>query len=145
MNKIFLLLPFFVLFFSCEEEGKLTNDKPNVVIEETANTAQNNKNSQYEGVFKPTSGIAVTGKLHIYLENANYKLRFENFSISNGPDLKVYLAKTDALSEYINLGNLKINAVYMIPNQVDLSTYKYVLVYCQQYSHLFAFAELTQK
>jgi hypothetical protein len=41
----------------------------------------------------PTSGINVTGSAKIWNGNQN-EVRLENFSVSSGPDLKVYLSKT---------------------------------------------------
>lgn len=74
-------------------------------------------------------------------------LRFENFNTTNGPDLYVYLSKDDrSISEgYVNLGRLKGNMGnqnYEIPVDVDLGEYRYVLIWCQQFSVLFGYAEL---
>jgi hypothetical protein len=63
------------------------------------------------------------------------EVRLENFSVSSGPDLKVYLSKTTP-TDFVNLRQFNIFEVYAIPTQVNVSAYKYVLIYCQQYSHL---------
>ena len=143
MKKLFLIFPLLFFILSCESEGELTKD----VIPETAipddENPSDDTNSQLRGKFQPTSGISVTGDALIFSEDNLQKLKFSNFSVSNGPDLKVYLSKTSAPTAFINLGNLRANTVYTIPNQTNLSEYKYVLIYCQQYSHLFAFTELT--
>lgn len=92
----------------------------------------------------PTSGINVNGSAKIYLNaNQNY-VRLENFSICDGPDLKVYRSKTDTPTDFVTLGNLTSRTVYKIPSRVDVSLYKYVLIYCQQYNHLFAIAQLSK-
>ena len=124
-----------LLFTSCEVEGELTRD---VVEEEISNEAV----LKYSGTFVPTSGISVQGEVKIYLQNNTHTLKLEHFSISDGPDLKVYLSKEDSPSTFVNLGNLNPNVAYQIPQQVNLADYPYVLIHCQQYNHLFAIAAL---
>lgn len=135
MKKIFLI-PLFALLASCQEEGILTKNRDEVIVAPTAEL-------KYSGTFVPTSGIAVTGEAKIYLENNQYKVKLENFTISDGPDLKVYLSKADTPTGFVNLGNLTSQTVYPIPSGVNVSEYSHVLIHCQQYSHLFAIAELT--
>jgi len=138
MKTKFFLLPIFVLFFSCEEQGELTKDG----LRDT--TISQNAILKYNGLFFPTSGITVSGEAKIYQDGNQYKLQLDNFLITEGPDLKVYLSKSDTPNEFINLGNLTSATVYNIPQQVDFSQYKYVLIHCQQYNHLFAVSELMQ-
>lgn len=139
MKTQFLLLTLLGLLCSCEQEGILTKDVPSAMIDEETATIQKN------GDFVPTSGIAVNGSVNIFLENNQYKLQLVDFSISNGPDLKVYLSKSNTPTEFVNLGNLNPSTVYSIPKDVDLKKYPFVLIHCQQYNHLFAVAELIQK
>lgn len=138
MKTKLLLLPFLFIFLSCEIEGDLTKDElRNTTIAQSSIL-------KYQGVFNPTSGIAVTGEAKIYLEGNQYKLQLDNFTISSGPDLKVYLSKSSTPTEFVNLGNLSSATVYTVPSQVDFSEYKYVLIHCQAYNHLFAVAQLIQ-
>lgn len=134
-TKLFLL-SLFLVFCSCEQEGELTRDKV-VVIDNEENTT-----NKFNGVFAPTSGISGSGSVRIYQENDQYKLALENYSIESGPDLKVYLSKTDSPTEFINLGNVNATTRYSIPANTNFSDYKFVLIHCQQYNHLFAVAEL---
>jgi hypothetical protein len=88
---------------------------------------------------------SVSGKAKIYKTGTKYELALENFSSSNGPDLKVYLSKEKQPVNFINLGSLKStagNQLYAIPASVNANDYKYALIHCQQYNHLFGFAEL---
>lgn len=137
MRKILYLLPVLVSLGSCQEEGPLTRNQEKVVLNPVAEL-------QYSGVFVPTSGITVSGEAKIYLENGQYKVNLENFNVSSGPDLKVYLSKAAAPTEFVNLGNLTSQTVYPIPSSVDVARYSHVLIHCQQYNHLFAIAALTQ-
>ncbi len=138
MKKTFLLLPLLLLFLSCEEQGELTRDElrnnqvaPGAVL-------------KYKGFFVPTSGITVSGEARIYQSGSQYQLQLDGFSISEGPDLKVYLSKSATPNGFVNLGNLTAGTVYAIPSSVNISEYSHVLIHCQQYNHLFAAAALTE-
>ncbi|TDD95557.1 DM13 domain-containing protein [Flavobacterium cellulosilyticum] len=138
MKTIFILFPFLLLLTSCEVQGDLTRDN-----EQFVSIPKDIAVLKYSGSFVPTSGINAAGMAKIYIENSQYKLELSNFSVTNGPDLKVYLSKSNAPTDFVNLGNLTSSTVYLIPQNVDVSTYKFVLIHCQQYNHLFAIAELT--
>ena len=138
MKKILILLLFTELFSACQVEGDLTKNKTTETI--VAPSSQ----LKFSGNFEPTSGINVSGIAKIYLENELYKLQLVNFSISSGPDLKVYLSKSSSPEKFITLGNLTNATVYEIPNGVNFNEYTYVLIHCQQYNHLFAVAQLIQ-
>ena len=136
MKKLFIF-PILVLMFSCQEEGELTKSVDDTVI-------ASNAILKYHGTFEPTSGITVSGEAKIYQEGNQYKVKLDNFSISSGPDLKVYLSKAATPNEFVNLGNLTSQTVYSIPASVNISEYSHVLIHCQQYNHLFAIAQLIQ-
>jgi hypothetical protein len=138
MKKNIFILPIFLLLLSCEVEGDLTRDA------ELSTSIPENTPPVATGNFTPTSGIKVTGSAKIYLNGNQNEVRLENFSVSSGPDLKVYLSKNETPTDFVNLGNLTSSTVYAIPIQVNLSAYKYVLIHCQQYNHLFAVAPLSQ-
>jgi hypothetical protein len=75
-------------------------------------------------------------------------LRFEDFSVRNGPDLFVYLSKDPSgkrVEESLNLGKLKATDGafnYEIPANIDLKDIKSVVVWCKQFSVQFSVAEL---
>ena len=75
-------------------------------------------------------------------------LRFENFSVRNGPDLYVYLSEDPTgkkVDEALNLGELKATDGafnYEIPASVDVSKIKSAVVWCRQFAVLFTHAEL---
>jgi hypothetical protein len=78
-------------------------------------------------------------------------LRFENFSVRNGPDLYVYLSRETGVrrvDEALNLGRLKATDGafnYELPAGVDLAGVKSVVVWCKQFGVLFAEAPLTPR
>ena len=137
MKKLFIVLPILLLILSCQVEGELTRTFDDTVIIPNAIL-------KYHGTFEPTNGISVSGEAKIYQEGNQYKLKLDNFSVSSGPDLKVYLSKAATPNDFVNLGNLTSQTVYQIPQSVNVSNYSHVLIHCQQYSHLYAVAELIQ-
>ena len=139
MKNLFLFSFISLFLISCEKEGELTKASTENVINPTAVI-------KYAGTFNPTSGINVNGEAKIYLEGSNFTLKLENFTISEGPDLKVYLSKAATPNDFVNVGNLipASNLTYAIPSQINLEEYKYVLIHCQQYNHLFATAMLSR-
>jgi hypothetical protein len=75
-----------------------------------------------------------------------HSLRFEGFSVRNGPDLFVYLTNHPGdIPGGVNLGSLKAtdgNFNYDVPSGVDAAGYRYAIVWCRQFAVLFASAEL---
>jgi hypothetical protein len=98
--------------------------------------------------FHQGSGNAV-----IYqLPDGSHVLRFEDFSVTNGPDLHVILSGSAApatsdevMAGYVDLGSLKGNIGnqnYEIPAGTDVSQIRSVVIYCQPFQVVFAVATL---
>lgn len=121
---------------SCTKEGDFT--KP---LDE--NTSIMNSVLLKSGAFAPTSGITVNGSAEVRMKPNGHYVELVNFNISSGPDLKVYLSKSNVPDGFVNLGALVSNKnIYSIPNGLVLTEYTHVLIHCQQYNHLFAVAQL---
>jgi len=76
-----------------------------------------------------------------------YVLRFENFSVRNGPDLYVYLSPNASGYDRaaLELGTLKATDGafgYALPAGTDPADFKSAIIWCKQFSHLFAVAPL---
>ena len=75
-----------------------------------------------------------------------YTLRFEGFSVRNGPDLFVYLSPADGYAAgALELGALKASDGsfnYEIPAGTDIGQFKSAVVWCRAFSVLFATAPL---
>jgi hypothetical protein len=76
-----------------------------------------------------------------------YRLRFEDFSVRNGPDLYVYLSPDadDYADGALELGVLKATDGafgYELPAGTDPGEFASAIVWCKQFSHLFAVAPL---
>lgn len=76
-----------------------------------------------------------------------FTLRFEDFSVRNGPDLYVYLSPdADGYTEAaLELGTLKATDGafgYELPVGTDPADFESALIWCKQFAVLFAFAPL---
>jgi len=106
----------------------------------------------YSGMFRGSDDFHFGrgDALIIETEPGKYVLRFENFSVRNGPDLYVYLSEDPNgkdVKEVLNLGRLKATDGafnYEIPAGVDVSKIKSAIVWCKQFSTLFAHATLME-
>ncbi len=89
------------------------------------------------------------------LDNGEHVVRFENFRVTNGPALVVYLAKHPSPSEashvadggFLSLGKLKGNVGnqnYAVPAGTDISEYNSVVIWCELFGVLFSPAALTR-
>jgi hypothetical protein len=77
-----------------------------------------------------------------------FHLRLEDFSVRNGPDLYVYLSPSaDGWTEdALELGTLKAtdgSFGYDLPEGADPAAYRSAIIWCKQFSHLFATAAFT--
>ena len=118
----------------------------NNVVNEDMPSALSEGVLAYSGNFVDADSFhKVSGEAKIVsIEGKNY-LRLENFESTNGPDLKVYFSNDLDAQDYASLGELKGNIGnqnYEIPESVDFSNYKYVLIWCERFSVLFGSSEL---
>jgi hypothetical protein len=100
---------------------------------------------KFSGSFIGHGSEKVSGQAKIFLTNNQYMLKLENFSTTNGPDLKVYLSKESSPSDYISLGDLKStkgNQVYQINGAPDFLQHRFVLIHCERFNHLYGSSEI---
>jgi hypothetical protein len=81
------------------------------------------------------------------LADGSLNLRLADFSVTNGPDLIVFLSPDadDYDGSGISLGALKANngnQNYAIPAGTDLSQYASVVIWCKSFPTVFAIATL---
>jgi hypothetical protein len=80
-------------------------------------------------------------------------IRLSDFRVTNGPDLKLWLveatniaASADVMAtRWVSLGALKGNVgdqTYILPDDVDLSSFGSVVVWCELFGVLFSAADL---
>ncbi|MEZ4803795.1 MAG: DM13 domain-containing protein [Gelidibacter sp.] len=155
--RLFYLL-FFLLIFGCSSSDDSNNPMGNDSMDMNDNNGDNNDMNGddtngddtnddntpaiYQGNFvsaaHETSGVAQVNEDHTIL-NLN------NFMTSNGPIVEVYLATDLTVSDYISLGELQGidgNYSYNLPPNVDFENYKYVIIWCVEFSVNFGYAIL---
>jgi hypothetical protein len=81
----------------------------------------------------------------VEVEPGRYHLRLAEFSVRNGPDLFVYLSPDAGgyADSALELGKLKAtdgSFGYDVPDGVDPTRFRSALIWCKQFSHLFAVA-----
>lgn len=138
MKKLILILSGIIILVSCVKENT-----PTLPVDERVDTTM--ATGQYRGIFINGPYGSVSGTAKIYSQNGQQILALENFSSSNGPDLHVYLSKERQPVNYIDFGRLQSvggNQLYPINGNISISEYKYALIHCQRYNHLFGSAEL---
>lgn len=141
--SIFLLLfSISMTFLSCEttETSVEPKDKEEKEIEPIPGAI-------LQGSFKGSSGYNTSGVASVSRsEDGNRTLTFTDFSTSNGPDLKVYLAEDNAATNFVEISDevKRGNNSYAIPSDVDLSKQKFVLIWCKAFSVNFGYTELVE-
>lgn len=101
------------------------------------------------GNFKGADGFHYAEGSAQLIEEAGgtWVVRFESFTVRNGPDLYVYLSHggDNRVDESLNLGRLKAtdgSFNYAVPAGLDLSKVKSVIVWCRQFGVRFGSAPL---
>jgi len=87
-----------------------------------------------------------SGDAILLTDGSRYVLRFENFSVTNGPDIHVFLAKGPRYAAGdLDLGSVKAtqgSSNYELPPGVDPRAYAYVIIWCVPFSVQFGYATL---
>ena len=116
---------------------------PAIPLNDTVDTT--NAMSGEKGTFSNGPYGSVSGMATVYTKEDGLVLALENMMISNGPQLHVYLSKEAQPVHFIDLGALQStrgNQLYTIPGNPDFSQYKYALIHCKKFNHLFGSANL---
>jgi hypothetical protein len=127
-----------------EESAKVTQivseDIDEMVKEESSNELEIIKTGTFEGL----AGHQAQGIAKILEINGESFLRFEEFDVTNGPDLRVYLTPNGDVHDGIHLDKLKGskgNQNYSLED-IDTDVYDTVVIYCQPFGAYFGQAEL---
>ena len=133
----------FISFITIAAFGCVKENTPTTMVNNPVDTSM--AVSSFNGTFNNGPYGVVSGRAKIYLANNQQILALENFNSSNGPDLHVYISKEEQPVTYIDLGRLQSvtgNQQYPLANNINFLEYKYALIHCQRYNHLFGSAEL---
>ena len=147
-----LAIALFAAWYAFRPEG-LIIDRP---VHEEFSSAQGGSVPQtlasgtFHSVVHPTEGVAT-----VYgLGNGNRVLRLTNLKTTNGPNVHVYMVAADDAKDnasvrragFIDLGQIKGNIGdqnYALGQNVDLSKYRAVSLWCKCFSLNFGAAPLT--
>lgn len=117
-----------------EDMDDMTDEKS------TENTIEIVKTGEFMGL----AGHSAQGTAKIIQVNDMTFLRFENFEVTNGPDLRVYITQDGNVKEGIHLEKLKGSKGdqnYLLEN-IDVGVYDRVVIYCQPFGVYFGEATL---
>ena len=126
------------LFIEKKVSEKLENIMPRSLEEKPQIVASGN--------FSGLDGHQAGGKASLIRSRSNYYVRFEeDFKVTNGPDLFVYLGKNGKYAPETQIASLKGNIGsqnYEIPRSIDVNNYDEVWVWCRAFSVPFGKAVL---
>ncbi|MDW5288319.1 DM13 domain-containing protein [Formosa sp. PL04] len=133
--KYLTILLFALCLGGCSSSDDSSSDIDSMELEEV-------DASPFLGTFvdaaHPTSGMAT-------VNTDRTELQLTNFKSDSGPLLELYLTNSLEVKEYISLGvlqGLKGDYTYTLPDNVDIEKYKYVVVWCVDFSVNFGYALL---
>jgi hypothetical protein len=141
MRRFIFSIIAIVIAASCSEEDSIT---PTVPVDDDFDPMEMGAMLIKEGTLMGV-GHSVSGNVRVYDSGGQLTVVLDPFSSQNGPDLKIYLSKDEQAMEYLNLGALKSTTgkqSYEVSGMPNLDQYKFVMVWCQEFSVLFGIAEL---
>lgn len=150
MKSITSLIFVIIILASCSKQGDPAPVNPEVLQDPVESVDPPvNAMASLMGVFS-SYAHSLAGNAVVYTdEQGNRTLRLENYTMTEGPDVYVFLSKTNNYSQANTIGISKLknsfndSALHLsVDPQIDLHTHKFVLIYCVQYNSLFGYAEL---
>jgi len=92
-------------------------------------------------------GHHASGRAEVLADGSRYVVRVSDFSVTNGPDIRVFLARVPRVEAGdVDLGSVRVTegaANYAVPAGVDPQTFAYVVIWCVPFSVQFGYAALT--
>ena len=135
------------------EDDRPSDNEDEEVVGETPEPQDDGPQTLAVGRFRSLAHEGSGKALLLELADGSRYLRFEDFEVENGPDLRVYLSTAPSESaddgvfneDYVDLGALKGNVGnqnYTVPADVKLDRYKSAVVWCRRFSVGFAVAPI---
>ena len=137
-KELILFIVVTVVLSACKKEKTSSTIVPMDTVDTTAQL-------KYRGLFTNGAYGTTMGVVKIYATSNEYSLVLDSFTVNNGPDLHVYISKEVQPVNFIDLGVLKATSgtqVYSISAMPDFTQFRYALIHCQQFDHLFGSAVL---
>jgi Electron transfer DM13 len=141
MKKIIILSISLFILNACTKDQELTP------VTQVVPPAVQLGTQESVGTFSGSGSYSASGTVKVVADKADAKkkyLSFENFKTSNGPDLYVYLAEDKTSKGFTSVVKLDKTGTFVldVPTGANLTKQKFVLIWCQQFSVLFASAKL---
>lgn len=134
-----LISPFFI--------EKRVSENINDIQTSTDNEEKIEIETISSGIFEGLENHSAQGSATMLKAGDKYYIRFEDdFSVTNGPDLFVYLGKNGVYDPSSRLSILKGNIGgqnYEIPSDINIENYNEVWIWCRAFSVPFAKAVLS--
>jgi hypothetical protein len=92
-----------------------------------------------------TDSYPASGHVRIIEAADDTIIRYEDFRTVSGPRVHLYLANDLEAFDFVDLGPVRGtsgNINYTVPNDIDISEYRYVMYWCVTFNELFNYAEL---
>jgi len=127
-----------------EKAAPMVNPVSETMDEMTKDSVESSIETLKSGTFEGLAGHDAEGVAKIIQANDITFLRFENFQVTNGPDLRVYLTSDGDVKNGIHLEKLKGSKGsqnYSL-DDIDVGIYDIVVIYCQPFGVYFGQAEL---
>ncbi|MGQ0376612.1 MAG: DM13 domain-containing protein [Nitrososphaerota archaeon] len=117
-------------------------------MEELVSNTQSNNELKFLqiGEIQGLKGNDAEGKVYVIEAGDSIFLRFEKFSVTNGPDLHVFLTKSGDVSTGVDIGALKANRGdqnYEITG-IDTNEYSIVIISSDIFENYYASAKLVK-
>jgi hypothetical protein len=148
-NELVKKMPQDTIDLIMDEAKKFTTDVSENMQEMISKIAPDSKETpkfSKLGTFQGLKGHQATGKAEVITVGDVSFLRFEDFEVTNGPDLHVYMTKNGDVDTGIDLGQLKGNKGsqnYELSG-INTDVYNTVVIYCQPFHVHFASAKLLE-
>ena len=136
INLKIILVAILFTIVNCKKKSKETQLAEN--IEQSSGTLLSMGNFS-------SNAHTTSGKASVFTKTGTKTLVFEGFKTDSGPDLRVYLAKELNNKTFTEIGKLKATSgsfSYDFSDAINTSEYKYVLIWCEDFSVLFGSAIL---
>ena len=136
--KYLIILLFALCLGSCSSSDDSSSEIESMELEEEVVVDISPVLGTFTSVAHPTSGMATVNA-------ERTELLLTNFTSDSGPLLELYLTNSLDVKDYISLGVLQgLNGdyTYLLPDNIDIEKYKYVVVWCVDFSVNFGYAVL---
>ena len=119
---------------------KIVSEDMDEIMDNEVSTPEILKSGEFSGL----AGHQAKGIAKIIQVNDMSFLRFEDFEVTNGPDLRVYVTQNGDVHDGIHLEKLKGSrgAQNYSLEDIDVGVYDTVVIYCQPFGVYFAEATL---